>query len=169
MSLLARRFGTAIAEANAGIELNPSYPMLHLDLGWALAGLARYDEAVEALRQAATVAPDDPVPHGYLGWALGLAGKREEALAILGELEQRRNKQYVGGWLMAHVSLGLGDYEQTIVWLEKATEKHDGILPFLNTWYVFDPLRSDPRFQALLRRMNFPETAATGPATPSTP
>ena len=157
VSFLARRFSIAVAEANAGIELNPSYLMLRLDLGWALVGLGRYDEAVEAFRQAATVAPDDPLSQGYLGWALGLAGQTEEALALLGELEQRRSKQYVGGWLLAHVSLGMGDYEQTIVWLEKATEEHDGLLPFLNIWCAFDPLRSDPRFQALLRKMNFPQ------------
>ena len=61
-----------------------------MGLGWGLAGLARHDEAIEALRQAATLAPGDPVPQGYLGWALGLAGKREEANAILEDLERQR-------------------------------------------------------------------------------
>ena len=55
-----------------------------------------------------------------------------------------------------------GQSQEAITWLERAVDEHDGILPFLNFWYGFDPLRSDPRFQALLRRMNFPQQAPPG-------
>ena len=58
--------------------------------------------------------------------------------------------------MMAHVTLGLGDQEQAISWLQKAAEERDGLLPYSNVWFPFDPLRADPRFQDLLRRMNFP-------------
>ena len=61
----------------------------------------------------------------------------------------------------AHVNLGLGDQEQAIAWLQTAAEERDVLLPYSNVWFVFDPIRSDPRFQALLRRMNFPETAGS--------
>ncbi len=155
--ILARRFDTVVAVASAGIELDPSYHMLHVDLGMGLAGLARYDEAAEAFRQAATVAPGDPVPQGYLGWVLGLAGKKEEADAILEDLERRRDREYFSGWLLAHVHLGLGQNNEAITWLEKAIEEHDGILSYVNLLYTLDPLRADPRFKALLQRMNFPE------------
>ena len=122
-----------------------------------MAGLDRCDEAVEALRQATVIGPADPVSHGWLGWALGLAGQRQEALAILGELEQRRRQAYIGSSLFAWVCLGLGDHDQAISWLHRSAEERDGLLTFANVWFVFDPLRSDPRFQALLRRMNFPQ------------
>ena len=144
-------WGLAVA-----IELDPSYHMFHMGLGWGLAGLARYDEAAEAFRQAAVVAPGDPVPPGYLGWVLGLAGKREEASAILEDLERRRDREYFSGWLLAIVHLGLGQNNEAITWLEKALEEHDGILSYANFFFGLDPLRSDPRFQALLQRMNFP-------------
>ena len=154
---LARRFDAAIAEAQAGIELDPSYPLLHLGLGWGLGGLGRYEEAVGASRQATIVAPGDPLSQGYLGWALGLAGQKQEALTILEDLERRRSQEYVGGVLLADVSVGLGDHDQAISWLQQAAEERDGLLPYLNVWFLWDALRDDPRFQDLLRRMNFPQ------------
>ena len=63
---------------------------------------------------------------------------------------------------MAIACLGLGDREQAMAWLYRAADERDPLLPYLNVWVSFDPLRADPRFQALLRRMNFPETAGTG-------
>ena len=158
---LARRFDAAMAEARAGIELESTYHPLYWNLGWALAGLGRYDEAVEAFRQATILAPDDPSTLGFLGWALGFAGRRQEVLTILGDLERRRTREYFSGFRMALVNVGLGESEQAISRLQKATEERDGMLSFLNTWPAVDPLRSHPRFQALLRRMNFPETASS--------
>ena len=88
-----------------------------------------------------------------------MAGRTEEARRIYSALEEQRSDGYFSGFLMAHVSLALGEHKQAVSWLEKAAEERDGLLPFINVWFVFDPLRPDPRFQALLRRMNFPETA----------
>ena len=61
---------------------------------------------------------------------------------------------------MAWVSLGLGENEQAITSLHQAVERREGRMTHLNRDPLFDPLRSDPRFQALLHRMNFPEAAA---------
>ena len=152
----ARRFEEAIAEANAGIELDPSYHLMYQPLALGLAGLDRRDEAVEAYRLQVNAAPADPVPQACLGWALGFAGQREEALTILGELERRRRESFLSGALLAWVCLGLGDHDQAISWLQQAAEERDCQMPILNTLFVYDPLRSDPRFQALLKKMNFP-------------
>ena len=89
---------------------------------------------------------------------MGVAGQKHESLTILGDLERRRSQEYVGGCLLAGVSVGLGDHDQAISWLQEAAEERDGWVPWLNTLLVFDPLRADPRFQALLQRMNFPQT-----------
>ena len=158
--VVARRFKEAIAEAHAGIALDASYHLLYMTLGWGLAGLRRHDEAVDAFRQQVIAAAGNSFSQGWLGWALGHAGHRQEAVAILGDLEGRRSQEYVGGLLLACVSLGLDEHDQAISWLQEAAEERDGLLPLLNTLPVFGPLRADPRFQALLRRMNFPETAA---------
>ena len=161
---LARRFDEAMTEARAGVELEGAYHLLHWDLGLALVGLGRYDEAVEALKQAAILAPDDPTALAYLGWALGLAGRRQEGLTLLGDLERRRTHEYVSGFFMALVNVGLGEQDQAMSWLNRAAEDRDAMLPHLNVFPALDPLRADPRFQALLRRMHFPETAASGVA-----
>ena len=162
---LSRRFDAALNEARAAVELEPTYHLFYLALGWSLAGLGRYGEAVEAFTQATILAPGDPLSQGSRGWALGLAGQRQAARVILGDLERRRSHGYFSGVLLARVSLGLGDLEQAIAWLQTAAEERDALLPFSNVWFTYDPLRSDPRFQALLRRKNFPETAGTQPTT----
>ena len=154
--LLARQFEEASAEARAGIELDPNYSWFHQSLGWALAGQGRYDDAVEACRQALSLAPRDPLSQAFLGWEMGRAGRDEEALTILEGLERRRSQEYVGGCLLAYVSVGLGNHDQAIFWLQEAAEDRDGLMTFSSSTLILDPLRSDPRFQALLRRMSFP-------------
>ena len=90
---------------------------------------------------------------------MGLAGRRQEARSIAEALEGRRTEEYVTGTLIAAVWVGLGEYDQAISWLLKALEDHDCLLPYVNVQPTFDPLRADPRFQDILRKMNFPSTA----------
>ena len=140
--------------------MDANYYINYWNLGLALVGQGRYHEAVEACRRATLLAPGDTLPQAHLGWAFGLAGQSQEALTILADLERRRTQEYVAGFFLALVNLGLGDNDRTITWLQQSAEERDGLMTWLNTLFVFDPLRSDLRFQDLLRRMNFPETAA---------
>ena len=153
----AGRFDAAIAQAQTGIELDLAYPLLHLALGLGMAGSGRYDQAVEAFRDWVSAAPGDHQGQAFLGWALGVGGQKAEALTIRDHLEHRRGEAYVGSGLLAYVSIGLGDREQAISQLEQAAEERDGQITYLKVAPPLDPLRSDPRFQALLQRMNVPQ------------
>ena len=155
---MARRFDEAITAAQAASELDPSFHWSYTSRGWGLAGLGKHDEAVESLRRATTLTPGDPLPQLFLGWALALAGRRQEALGILDNHDRRQRQEYVGGVMLAILSLGLDEHERAISWLEQAARQRDGLMASLGVFFVFDPLRGDPRFQALIRRMNFHST-----------
>ena len=152
----ARRFDAATKQSHLTIELSPSFYLPYCSLAWAAGATGQYREAVAALRQAVVGARGDLFSQGYLGWALGLAGEKEEAQAILSRLKQRRTEGYFSAYLIAVVLVGLGEHDQAVEWLLKASEDRDGLLPFLKESPAFDPIRPDPRFQDLLRRMNFP-------------
>ena len=91
------------------------------------------------------------------GYMYGMAGQRNEALKILNQLKKRAEKEYVPASALANIYLGLGKTEQALQLLEQAYADHDVLLVWLKVHWMYDPLRSDSRFQSLLRRMNFPE------------
>ena len=85
------------------------------------------------------------------------AGRSAEALRVLGELTRRREAGYVPAAAFVNAYLGLGDHERALEWLDRAFDERSTILLHLKVHPFFDPLRSDPRYAALQRRMNFPE------------
>jgi serine/threonine-protein kinase len=77
-------------------------------------------------------------------------------------LKREREQRYVSAVMVGNVCLGLGQNDEAMSWMKQAADERDGLLTFAYIWFGFDPLRSDPRFQALLRRMNFPSAGETG-------
>jgi TolB-like protein/DNA-binding winged helix-turn-helix (wHTH) protein len=94
---------------------------------------------------------------GYLALVYGLAGRKSETRKIISELKERSRHHYVFPTVFANAYLGLGDKDQALTYLERAYEEQDPALFFLKMSPRLDPLRSEPRFQALLRRLNFPQ------------
>jgi TolB-like protein len=86
----------------------------------------------------------------------GLQGRKHEAEALIDEMKEAAQHQYVSGFFFAEAYVGLGQKDQAITWLERAYEEHDQYMVYIASYPGFDPLHSEPRFQALLRRMNFP-------------
>ena len=90
----------------------------------------------------------------YLACAYALMRKEENALRMLKEFKE---KEYFPAALIAILTTALGHKEETFEWLNKAYKERDGILLTLNAFHFWDPIRDDPRFQELLRRMKFPQ------------
>jgi hypothetical protein len=92
----------------------------------------------------------------YLGYAYGGASQQREALKVLAQLRERAKKENVPRFAFALVHLGLGQNGKALLFLEEAYKQRDAWLITVKASPELDPLRSNPRFQALLRRMNFP-------------
>jgi hypothetical protein len=98
----------------------------------------------------------DPSDSASLAAAYAAAGNREEALRILGRLKQQSKREYISPYSIAMVYVWLGDKGEAFAWLQKGFDDHDGLTDLLKVDPGLDSLRSDPRFQDLLHRMNFP-------------
>jgi serine/threonine-protein kinase len=152
MLWLARRADMAIDEARTAIDLDPGFPNHHMQLGVALCQAGRCDEAIAALRQAASMTPV-PLPLGWLGLALALGGSSVEARQLLDRLHAMAGRGYVPPTAFAWVHLGLGETDEAFAWMDKAIDTGDGMMTPIKSYWFVDPIRADPRFHALLRRM----------------
>ncbi|PYV50024.1 MAG: hypothetical protein DMG98_28590, partial [Acidobacteria bacterium] len=92
---------------------------------------------------------------GLLALMYGLGGRKSETRKIIGELKERSRHHYVFPSVFAYAYLGLGEKDRALTYLEQAYEEQDPALFYLKASPLLDSLRSEPRFQALLRRVNF--------------
>jgi tetratricopeptide (TPR) repeat protein len=119
-----------------------------------------YPEAVVLHKKWTAIHPSqsrDPCSLTLLASIYGLQGKNDEAEALIKELKETARHRYVSGFFFAEAYVGLGQNEQAITWLERAYDAHDQWMVFANSYPGLDRLRSEPRFQALMRRMKFPQ------------
>ena len=91
-----------------------------------------------------------------LGNVYALAGKHDEARKLLGQLEELSKRKYVPPFFIASIYIGLGEKDRAFEWLEKAYQERSTHLVNLKVQPVFDPIRTDPRFADLLRRVGIP-------------
>jgi len=147
----ARRYDEAIAGQQKSLDLEPGFAQAHMLLALSLAGKGSYAEALAEARKMAALAGDAPNFVGILGYVAGRAGKRAEAQQILTALERRPpgNRAFA----IALVHLGLGNNDQALRWLQTAYQERSEWLVFFTPAPLFDLLRSDPRFSALMRKI----------------
>jgi TolB-like protein/DNA-binding winged helix-turn-helix (wHTH) protein/Flp pilus assembly protein TadD len=154
---LAGQHDRAMEQLNQIFAIDPRYPKAHETLGTIYLRRGMYKEAIREFEASERYGGAKLL--GLLGYAYARAGDKEQALRTLSELEEFEKRSPSGDVSsdLAIVEIGLGNRDAALAWLEKEYQQHDddGLL-LLKCEPVFAPLRSDPRFKNLLRRMNFP-------------
>jgi tetratricopeptide (TPR) repeat protein len=149
----ARRYDEANPELRSKLALRPDDALALWVLGFVLVSDNRPKEAIPVLEKAVSVSDRSPGIMGVLVAAYAHAGRRTDALRLLAELKTRNQKGYVPAAAFITAYLGLGDYNEAFVWFERAYQEQSNILQFLKVHPFFDPVRNDPRFVDLLRRV----------------
>jgi len=152
---LARQYDQAIEVLKKTLELDQNYPNAHITLGYTYAAKGMYPEAIAEYQKAISLGDESLSTQIYLAAAYTRAGEREKAQAILKRLQM--NESNVSPAELGIIYVALGEREEAFASLEKAYTGHDNQLQFLGVDPNYDSLRSDPRFQDLLRRVGLPK------------
>lgn len=152
--LRAGRYDEALEAASRCVEFEPNYARGRSTLGWALIKKGRRDEGLAELEKAAALAPGNTLWMAQLGQAYATVDRTSQAREILRQLQEMSRHHYVSPYHLAYVHTGLGEQDQAMDWLERAYEERAGAVYGIKGSFLFTSLRSHPRFQALLKRMN---------------
>ena len=150
----ARQWDRAIKQYLNAIELDPNYYIAHSNLGNLYIQIGKLEDAVQACETSMQLAGRSSHAIGTLGVAYARAGRTGEARKLLEELNDRAQKTNVPPSMFAHIYFCLGESDKAFDWLEKAVDEQDALILHFQVSPYSDPLRSHPRFHALLRKMN---------------
>jgi TolB-like protein len=153
----ARQYDKAIEQLRKTLDLDPNYAYGHFTLARMYMQKSMLKEAIQESQKAVSLSAGSPPYIVRVALIFAAAGRKAEAVKVLGDLEELSKRKYVRASDFAIICGSLGRMDQAFQWLDKAYQERDSELVTLKTAQDFDPLRSDPRFQDLLRRMNFPE------------
>jgi TolB-like protein/DNA-binding winged helix-turn-helix (wHTH) protein/Flp pilus assembly protein TadD len=149
--LVAHRLDEAVEQIRKTMILDPFFAPAHYVLGQTFVQKQSYTEAIAELQKAIELSPGSSAFTANLAYADAVSGRRDEAERILNNLKNRSPQAFSNAPEIAMVYVGLGEKDQAMAWLEKAYAER--FSPWVLMRPCFNPMRSDPRFQDLLRRM----------------
>jgi tetratricopeptide (TPR) repeat protein len=154
-------------------ELDPDFWVIHTAKGLGFQFQGRLNEAIAELELAVEASGGISLALRDLGYAYALAGRREDARGVIAELQMQASQRgYSVSAGVGVIHAGLGETDQAFEAFEQGYLERDPVLLFLRTWYWFDELRADPRYDGLVRRVGFPQApprAAPSGATKKAP
>ena len=150
--IMARRYDDAIAQLRKAVEIDPTFYFAHVVLGWALQAKGELADAMAEYVKAQQLGDDlESPPH--LATAKAQSGDKSAAVQMLAELDELGHHRYVRAYYRALLCLSLGKRDETIRWLEQSVTDAGPDNPYLRVHPVLDPLRGDPRFEALAEKV----------------
>jgi tetratricopeptide (TPR) repeat protein len=151
----ARKYAEAIEQLQKTLDLDANFFAAHFFLGAAYVQKSMYQEAIAEFEKALVISSDNILALSGLGSAHALAGRKAEAQRVLDQLTGLSRQRYVPAWSRAIIYVGLGEKDKAFEWLERSSEERStGAGWSIKVAPALDPLRDDPRFADLLRRMN---------------
>ena len=151
--IIARQYEQAIEILQRVLEIVPNDPSSMANLGLVYAKKGTYEEAIAILKRGANLFPENPFLLSALGYAYGVAGKQDEAQKIVNRFIEISKEKYFSPMFISRVYAGMGDVDKAIEWLEKGYEERDPVVCVVKSVPSHDYMHSDPRFQALLKKM----------------
>ncbi|HXY51881.1 MAG TPA: tetratricopeptide repeat protein [Terriglobales bacterium] len=149
----ARQFDGSIAQNERALELDPSFAIALVNIGRAYQLKGMHQQARATFQKILALSPDEPAVLALLGHVYASSGDAAQAEKIIVKLEEISRHRYVPSLYIALVYTGMGDKEQAFQWLDKAYAERSEYLVYLPTEPLADPLRGDPRFDQLLKRL----------------
>jgi TolB-like protein/Tfp pilus assembly protein PilF len=153
---LARKFDRAIEQAHDTLEIDANFAISYAVLGEVYLSKGMYREGLSALEKYSALSRSGAASLALLGYSHARLGERKETLQVIEALKAASKQRFVPALFVALVYAGLEDKDQAFTWLEKAYEERFSRLAYLKVEALWDPLRSDPRFADLLRRVGIP-------------
>jgi TolB-like protein/DNA-binding winged helix-turn-helix (wHTH) protein/Flp pilus assembly protein TadD len=148
------QYDEAVEQSEKTLKMDANFAIGHYELGQALAQKQMYDQAIVEFQRAIELSGHSAAFDSNLAFVYAVSGRKEEAIKIVKDLEARQDENPSADASVALIYVGLGDRDKAMNWLNKAYEARFN--PSILLRPVFDPLRSDARFQDLMRRIGLP-------------
>lgn len=152
----ARQYDQQLAQCRKTLEIDPNFWVAYWCLGTAYREKGTYEEAITEFQRAVDLSGGSSIAVAGLGLAYGLSGKRVEAQKVFDLLKEKAKQEYISPLAFVWFYIALDDKDQAFRWLEKAYEERHSLLIFLKVAPLYDPLRTDPRYTELLKKIGLP-------------
>jgi serine/threonine protein kinase/tetratricopeptide (TPR) repeat protein len=148
----ARRYDQAIEQERKTLDLDRSFILAHDTIGDAYIQKSMFKEGIAEFEKSLAAIPGDPITLSLVGRAYALQGRKADAEKVLDQIDELSKREYVPPFVRAVIYAALGEKDKAFAWLDKSVDEH--FATHIKTSPGFDPLRQDPRFTDVLRRMN---------------